>query len=579
MSQDANQNNATKSPITAMQLIFLYWRSNEKMIGIIFLSLVALMTITLVIINVAFNTWYNYFYDALQNYDARSVYDLIVIFIFIAAVFIVLQVYRYYLQNFLGLRWRRWLTEHIIQRWLQKRNYYLLEEIGDQTDNPDQRIQEDINSLVNLALGLLIGLLDSIVTFFLFIYILWKLSGDLKISLGHFGILHIHGYLVVVAIVYTIIGTIITFKIGRPLTQLNFEQQRREANFRFAAIDLRTHAEHVALYRGEEQQKNSLLNMFSAVFDNWYAIILRQKKLLWFTAGYNQTSVFLPFVVVVPNYFNKVFRLGGFMQALRAFNTVEDSLSFIINAYTTIAEWRAVIQRLLTFLNRMEELTHETVTRNHFIYHQHPENTIQIKNVTLKMSQGDILLKNINETLLHGHHYWIRGESGLGKSTLIRAIAGIWPYGEGEFYLPENKKIMYIPQRSYMPLGTLKTALLFPDEIFPVSDETLKQLLIDCDLPQLVKDLSRVTVWSEHLSPGELQRIAFVRILLHAPDWVFLDESTSALDLTHERSLYHLLREKLPNCSLVSVGHRPSLSSHHDKTIDLAIYDIQTESI
>lgn len=578
MSQDANQNNATKPPITATKLIFLYWRSNEKMIGIIFLSLVALMTITLVIINVAFNTWYNYFYDALQNYDARSVYDLIVIFIFIAAVFIVLQVYRYYLQNFLGLRWRRWLTKHIIQRWLQKRNYYLLEEIGDQTDNPDQRIQEDINSLVNLALGLLIGLLDSIVTFFLFIYILWKLSGDLKISLGHFGILHIHGYLVVVAIVYTIIGTIITFKIGRPLTPLNFEQQRREANFRFAAIDLRTHAEHVALYRGEEQQKNSLLNMFSAVFDNWYAIILRQKKLLWFTAGYNQTSVFLPFVVVVPNYFNKVFRLGGFMQALRAFNTVEDSLSFIINAYTTIAEWRAVIQRLLTFLNRMEELTHETVTRNHFIYYQHPENTIQIKNTTLKMPQGDVMLKNINETLIHGHHYWIRGESGLGKSTLIRAIAGIWPYGEGEFYLPENKKIMYIPQRSYMPLGTLKTALLFPDEVFPVSDETLKQLLIECDLPQLVKDLSRVTVWSEHLSPGELQRIAFVRILLHTPDWVFLDESTSALDLNHERSLYQLLREKLPDCSLVSVGHRPSLSSHHDKIIDLAIYDVPIEN-
>jgi len=570
--QDANSNLA-KPPITAMQLLLLYWRSNEKLIAYNFLFFVSLMTIALVGLNVLLNAWFNYFYDALQNYNAHAAYNLIIIFAFIAAVNVVLQVYRYYLQTYLGLRWRKWLTELIISRWMKKRSYYLLEQIGDQTDNPDQRIQEDVSSLVSLTLGLLIGLFGSIATFFAFIYILWKLSGDLIIPLGPFGVLHIHGYLVFVSIIYTLIGTMITLKIGQPLINLNFEQQRREANFRFAAIDLRVHAEHVALYRGEEQQKSSLFKMFLNVFENWYAIILRQKKLLWFTFGYDQTSVLLPIVVVLPNYLRKVFGLGGFMQALRAFGSVQESLSFIVHSYTTIAEWRAVMRRLLTFLNKIEEVSSLTINRNHFIYNYQNENLIIAKNVTLKTPEGEVMLENIDEQFVHGKHYWIRGNSGIGKSTFVRAVAGIWPYGEGEFILPQDKNIMYIPQRSYMPLGTLKAALLFPDEVFPVTDELLQQLLIQCDLPRLVDELDHVKVWSDHLSPGELQRIAFVRILLHKPDWVFLDESSSALDLNHERTLYDLLREELPNCSLISVGHRPSLSDYHDSVIDMAAYE------
>jgi len=569
--QDANQH-VVSSPMTAWGLLMLYWRSYEKTIALFFLMAVSIMTIILVAMDVLFNNWYNYFYDAMQNYNARAAYDLIWIFAFLAAVNIVLAVYRYYLQNFLGLRWRRWLTENIIKRWLSKRSYYLLEEMGDQTDNPDQRIQEDVNSFVNLTLGLFVGFLGSVVTFVSFIYILWKLSSVIVIPVGHYGVIHIHGYLVCVAILYTLIGTLITLRIGQPLPGLNFEQQRKEANFRFAAIDLRVHSEHVALYRGEEQQKSTLLNSFKFVFDNWYQIILRQKKLLWFTAGYNQTSVMLPLLVVMPNYFHKVFRLGGFMQALRAFGLVQDSLSFIVNSYTTIAEWRAVIRRLLTFLNRVEDLSHETATRNHFIYHENANNLIVAKDVILKTPVGEVMLENINETLEHGHHYWIRGNSGIGKSTFVRTIAGIWPYGEGEFTLPVGKHVMYIPQRSYMPLGTLKAALLFPDEVFPVSNETLQALLRDCDLPRLVDQLDHVTIWSEHLSPGELQRIAFVRVLLHKPDWVFLDESTSALDLAHEKFLYDLLRQRLPNCSLISVGHRPSLAEYHDRIIEMAKY-------
>ncbi|MDX1900728.1 MAG: ABC transporter ATP-binding protein/permease [Gammaproteobacteria bacterium] len=569
--QDANTKIFSEK-MTTWRLLMLYWRSNEKNVALMFLSAVSLMTIILVVMDVLFNNWYNLFYDALQSYNMRAAYDLIAVFAGLATINIILAVYRYYLQNFLGLRWRRWLTDGIISRWLSKRSYYLLEEIGDQTDNPDQRIQEDINSFVNMTLLLLIGILGSVVTFFTFIYILWSLSGVLKIPLGHFGTIQIHGYLVWVVVIYTIIGTIITLKIGRPLTELNFQQQRKEANFRFAAIDLRVHAEHVALYRGEEQQRSSLLKMFMRVFDNWYQIILRQKKLLWFTAGFNQTSVMLPLLVVMPNYFSKVFRLGGFMQALRAFGLVQDSLAFIVNSYTTIAEWRAVVRRLTTFINHMNELGQDTTTRNHFKYHEISEDKIIAKHVNLKTPHGEIMLKDINEELIHGHHYWIRGDSGLGKSTFVRSLAGIWPYGDGEFFLPKDKNIMYIPQRSYMPLGTLQEALLFPDEVFPVSREELIQLLRDCDLPRLLDELDHTIIWSEHLSPGELQRIAFVRVLLHKPDWVFLDESTSALDLSHEKHLYDLLHERLPNCSLVSVGHRPSLEAYHDRVINLAEY-------
>ncbi len=561
-------------PYTAWQLLKAYWQSDYRKSAYAFLGSVLVMSMCLVGMDVVFTSWYNYFYNALQDYDWRGARDLIFIFMFLAGIYMILAVYRYYLQNFLGLRWRRWLTHQFLTRWLEKRSYYYLEDFNDTTDNPDQRIQEDINSLVNLSLTLLVGMLSAIVSIFAFIFILWELSGVMTIPLGSFGSLHIPGYLVWVAILYAIIGTTFTFKIGRPLVMLNFEQQRREANFRFAAIDLRSHAEHVALYRGETHQKTILDKIFGGVLSNWYAIILRQKLLLWFTAGYNQLSVILPLAVALPNYFNKVFKLGGLIQTLSAFTRIQEALSFIVNSYTIIAEWQAVMRRLITFLNRVYEVEQEAEKNNGFTYSMIPKPIISTKNLMIFTPNGEKLLENITEEFVHGKHYWIKGNSGIGKSTFVRALAGIWPYGSGTISLPEKQNVMYIPQRSYMPLGTLQEALLFPDNVLPVSENELKKLLRDCDLPNLSNELQHVTLWSEHLSPGELQRIAFVRILLHKPDWVFLDECTSALDLAHEEQLYRLLKERLPNCSLVSIGHRPSLDEHHDHKIDLSRYAV-----
>jgi vitamin B12/bleomycin/antimicrobial peptide transport system ATP-binding/permease protein len=566
--------NLQSRPYTAWQLISAYWQSEQKLFAYAFFFFVLGMTICIVGLEVVFNYWYNFFYDALQDYDRKSAIDLLKVFAFLATVFIVFAVYRYYLQQYLCLRWRNWLTHQFLNRWLDKKSYYYLEHFDEKTDNPDQRIQEDIASLVSSSLDLSVGLIGSVTTFFAFIYILWTLSGNLTLHLGFLGTINVPGYLVWVSIIYAILGTFFTFKIGSPLVTLNFEQQRKEANFRYATVDLRTHAEHVALYRGEQHQKTILAGLFDKVLTNWYAIILRQKLLLWFTAGYNQISVLLPLLVALPNYFNKVFKLGGLMQALRAFGQIQEALSFLVNSYSQIAVWRAVIRRLLTFLNHITDVENYAGMQNKFIYKEDGKNNIIVNDLCITTPQGEKLLEGVNLEFEHGHNYLIKGASGLGKSTFIRAIAGIWPYGSGVVHLPPNRNIMFLPQKSYMPLGTLREALLFPHDNLKYTEQHLSKVLKDCDLPELIHRLNDVAIWSEQLSPGELQRVAFARILLQQPYWVFLDETTSALDLPHEKALYNLLKTALPNCSFISVGHQPSMEVFHEHQIDLTQYSV-----
>ncbi len=560
---------------SAWQLIKIYWQSKQRLAAYLFLIAVLFMTVCLVGTEVAITEWYNRFYDALQDYNLKATIRLLWVFVLIATVSIIIQVKRFYLQQILGLRWRRWLTEQFVARWLAKLGYYYLETFDKYTDNPDQRIQEDINALVSYSLELLIGLVNAVTTILAFIYILWRLSGIFTLSLGSFGVLHIQGYLVWVSIIYAMVGTYFTFKIGHPLVPLNFEQQRREANFRYAAVDLRTNVESVALYRGEHHQDNVLRSLLSLLLDNWYMIILRQKLLLWYTSGYNQISVLLPLVVALPNYFNKVFKLGGLIQTLAAFSRIQDAFSFLVNSYTRIAEWRAVTQRLVTFLNHLYQLEQDVTTNNQFDYQKISQNKIIVKNVTIYTPQNKKLLANINEEFIHGKNYWIKGISGIGKSTLMCAISGIWPYGSGKIDLPEKKNIMFCPTKSYMPIGTLKQALVFPDEILNVSDEEIIKLLNECDLKALASQLDATNNWSEILSSGELQRISFVRIFIHKPDWVFLDETTSFLDLDNEHRLYNFLKTKLPNCSIISIGHRPSLAEYHDCQIDMLRYSVK----
>ena len=560
---------------TPWGLVKIYWQSEQRFFAYSFFSVVMAMTVALVGLDVVFNYWYNYFYDALQAYDSHGTVRLLGVFCIIAFTYIILAVYRYYISQVFGLRWRRWLTQQFIGRWLQNRSYYLLENFDEKTDNPDQRIQEDVGSLVSASIDLTMGLVGAVTTFFAFIYILWKLSGVFVIPLGKFGSLHISGYLVWVSIIYSFIGTLLAFKIGRPLVPLTFEQQRREATFRFAAVDLRSHAENVALYRGETHQGSILRRLFSRVLDNWYMIILRQKALLWFSAGFNQVSVLLPLVVALPNYFNKVFLLGGLIQSLQAFSHVQGSLSFLVNSYPRIAEWRAVMQRLTTFLNHIIDAEEKAEKENRLRIQKHPEAVIEVRDMEVSTPRNKVLLENINENFVHGQNYLIKGESGIGKSTFVRAMAGIWQYAAGEPTLPEHQHITSLPQTPYTPIGTLAEAILFPDHTEKALEAQLEKVLQQCNLEEFIPRLYETATWSEQLSPGEQQRIAFARVLLHKPDWVFMDESTSMLDMANEEAMYRSLKTHLPNCSVISVGHRASIESYHEHVVDMEKYTSQ----
>lgn len=570
---------ASRQACTAWQLVKSYWQSDQRFIAYFFFAVVVVMTITLVGLDLLVNKWYNYFYDALQAYDRHGVLRLVIVFTVLATFYILMVVYRYYIAQVFGLRWRRWLTNRFISRWLQNHSYYLIENFDGRTDNPDQRIQEDVGALVSSSMDLSMGLISAVTTFLAFIYVLWQLSGDLTVPLGSYGTINIPGYLVWVSALYAIIGTIFTLKIGRPLVLLNFEQQHREANFRFSAINLRSHAENVALYRGEEQQKGLIGRLFNKVLDNWYMIILRQRALLWFTAGYNQISIILPLAMALPNYFDKIFLLGGLMQTLSAFGKVQESLSFVVQAYPRIAEWQAVTQRLTTFVDHMNSADADAERENKVDVQYHAENEIAIKGLTINTTRKSQLLGNINEILKHQNHYLIKGRSGIGKSTFIRTIAGIWPYAAGEIIFPEDKQIMFLPQKPYMPMGTLAEAIQFPEEDQRNLKGKLEAILRDCHLEKFIPRLYETATWSEQLSPGELQRIAFARVLLSKPDWVFMDESTSMLDLANEEHLYQLLKIQLPDCSIVSVGHRPSLDVHHTHVINMEKYSHLAQAV
>lgn len=560
------------SHYTIWGLIKLYWKSDQRKHAYIFFAIAMGMTVSLVAFDVVFNYWYNYFYDALQNYHQQLAMQLLLAFVGIAAVYIFLAVYRFYIAQLFGLRWRKWLTQEFLGRWLQHKSYYNLETFDEKTDNPEQRIQEDIASIVSYSIQLSIGLVSSVTTFFAFVFILWSLSGPLVLSFGSWGVLRLPGYLVWVSLFYAFVGSYFTIKLGSPLVPLNFEQQRREATFRFAATDLRMHAEHVALYEGEQHQKKTLTTLFQLVIDNWYMILIRQKKLLWFTSAYGQTAVILPLLVALPNYFDRVFMLGGLMQTIRAFGSVQESISFLVSSYTQIAEWQAVGQRLTTFVNHMNEVDATVASTNKLERIEQPGNEVVARNVNLCLSDCTLLMKNISETFVHGRHYLLKGDSGLGKSTFIKALAGIWPYANGEVIFPSQQNIMYLSQKAYMPIGSLAAAILFPDEDNQALRPMIEDALIKCHLAHLIPKLNEVAAWSEKLSPGEQQRIAFARVLLHRPNWVFMDESTSMLDIGNEDYLYRMLRRELPDCSIISIGHRPSLDVHHDEVIDMTMF-------
>jgi ABC-type uncharacterized transport system, permease and ATPase components len=542
------------------RLLKPYWVSKEGRKGWVLLLLILVLTGGSVYLAKAFNSWYNDFYNSMQNYDLPGFQKSLLLFCGLATLHVVVSVYLSYFRQMLSINWRRWLTDHIMETWLDKANYYRLQLTDTKTDNPDQRIAEDISLFVANTLGLSLGILTDLAMLVTFVTVLWTLSTPLDFQLlGH--AIHLpQGYMVWMTLAYAIMGTFLTFVIGRPLVKLNFNQQMYEADFRFSLIRLRENAESIALYKGEEEEGKLLGGRFSHVVGNYFQLMRRQKKLGFFTFGYNQAAVIFPFIVGAPSYFAKVIQLGGLIQISSAFGRVQDSLSTLINNFVGLAEWKAVVDRLSTF---QQGLAHTQSLPS--IQPERVGEQLRLHDLAVNHPLNGALMQAANWQLNPGESLLIQGPSGCGKSTLLRTLAGLWPFAQGSVDYPAQGTVLFLSQRPYLPLGTLREALCYP--LAPQSNEILLPLLEQVGLANMAARLDDEALWSHILSVGEQQRIAFARALLVKPALLFMDEASSALDESSEATLYALLKAQLPQTILVSVGHRSTLQPFHSRLL------------
>jgi putative ATP-binding cassette transporter len=548
-------------------LVRPYWSSEEKWLALLLLVLIMAMNLGTVYVHVLINEWTKDFYNALQQVDKAAFFNDLLRFAKLATAFIIQTVYMLYLQQMLQIRWRRWLTQNYLGRWLGHQAYYRMQFLDDATDNPDQRISEDIDSFIDLTLTLSIRLLNSVATLVSFIVILWELSGTLIIPLGSMGTLIIPGYMVWAAIGYSTIGTWLTMRVGNPLIELNFNQQRFEADFRFSMARLRENSECVALYGGEQNEHANFWSRFTEVVNNYWKIMRRQKRLNSLTGGYNQIAVIFPVLMAAPRFFAGQMKLGGLMQTATAFGSVHDALSFLVNSYTTITSWNAVMNRLTGFTSTIEQV--KTLKEKEELRRVNsPDRSFSVESLNVLLPDGRVLIEDLDLRLERGASLLIAGESGSGKSTLVRTLAGIWPFARGTIRIPEQATTMFLPQKPYLPLGSLRQTLYYPSAL-SISERRLLEILDLCNLTHLSTELDRIGNWSQALSLGEQQRIAFARILLQRPDYLFLDEATASLDERMEATLYQLIRSQLRNTTVVSVGHRSTLVAWHESQLTL----------
>ncbi|MGH8739478.1 MAG: ABC transporter ATP-binding protein/permease, partial [Burkholderiales bacterium] len=500
-----------------------YWVSEQRGKGLTLLATVVGLAMMLVWLELQFNSWNRDFYNTFETRDQLDFFLQLGMFALLALMFIITAVYRLYFQQMLLIEWRTWLTERFLADWLKDQAHYRMQLLDRGTDNPDQRIAEDLRLFVDLTLSLFVGFLSAVATLIVFAIVLWSLSGALEIA----GIV-IPGYLLWVALVYAVIGTVLTHLIGRPLIKLDFNQQRFEADFRFSLVRLRENSEGVALYRGEAEEEQSLRRRFLPVISNWWALMYKQKQLTWFTSFYAQLAIIFPYIVVSPRFFAGAITLGVIFQTASAFMQVQGALSWFINAYTTFAQWKATVDRLIGFAASLERVREEA-DRLDGERVEAPGGTLALQDLELHLPRGQPLLAATSVELKPGQHVLVTGPSGAGKSTLFRSLAGIWPYWKGRIRVPAGARLLFLPQKPYLPLGSLKHAVSYPDEAAKHPDEEVRTALRDVGLENLAADLERAENWAQVLSGGEQQRLAFARALLNRPDWLFLDEATASL--------------------------------------------------
>ena len=528
------------------------------------LALNIFLSVFLVYLSKLINAWYARFYNALQEKDAGVFWVELRYFAVAATLFIITAVYRTWLTQLLSIRWRRWLSEIYFKDWLADRTYYHMELTRQGADNPEQRIEQDCYNFTRQTLALTLELILQVMTLITFAVVLWELSADLVLPI--FGGIAVPGFMMWAAVAYALIGSLGTYLIGRPLVRVNFMLERYNADFRYRMTRIRENAESIALYHGERDEGRSLERAFARVYDTWWANMKYTKRLSWVTNGYRQAAVVLPFLLAAPAYFIGQIAFGVLQQTVDAFAQLQTALSWFVDSYTQLAEWKAVVDRLTGFSEAMVAAK-RAAAQSELVTSAGEPGQLSVEGVEVRLPHGPLLLDRVDLSVRQGEKVALEGPSGSGKTTLFRVLAGVWPFGRGRVALPKHARMLFLPQKPYLPIGSLKEALCYPDVAERHGDAACREVLEACGLDRLVPRLEETANWSLALSGGEQQRLAFARALLYRPDWLFLDEATSALDAPTERRLYELLRARLGGAAIISVAHRPEVIDLHARRL------------
>ena len=525
---------------------------------LLFFVLIVTLTLFSVRLSLVHSTWYNNMYTALQEFNQTVFWEQMILFCFIAGFSVAAALISYYLNQRFSINWIEWLNTELLEKWMDKRAYYKSQYMGNNLDNPDQRIQQDIQSYVKTTLSLSTGVIDAVTSMISYTILLWGLAGPMTL-LG----IEIPRAMVYLVFAYVIFTTLIAFWLGKPLIRLNFANEKLNANYRYSLIRVKEYAESIAFYAGEKVEKSRLYKQFRAVIDNMWDIVFRALKFSGFNLVVSQISVVFPLLIQVGRYFEKQIKLGDLMQTLQVFGKLHSNLSFFRNTYDSFAEYKATLDRLTGFHYSVEAAQKQSKTD----ITDHPTDVI-FQHLSVKSPMGKILIKDLNLTLTQGNSLLIQGQSGVGKTTLLRTIAGLWSYAEGKIFCPQHNTL-FLSQRPYLPQGNLLTALYYPDTTENVDLAKITRVLEQVQLAHLQDRLEQEQDWSRILSLGEQQRLAFARLLLHKPKVAFLDEASASLDEGMEHAMYRLIREELPNTTIISVGHRSTLVPLHQQQLEL----------
>lgn len=554
-----------------------YWWSEERWVARGLLAVIIGMNVLLVWLSKLLNDWNRAFFDALQEKNSEAFWKLLISFESPSAlffsftglvfIFIVVAVYRFWLRQYLTIRWRRWLTGVYFRDWLGERTYYRMELFGHGTDNPEQRIEYDINIFTTQTLTITLGLLSEIMTLATFTYVLWNLSGSL--TLGFLGGVQVPGYMVWVALLYAIAGSWATWAIGRRLVRVNFDLERYNADFRYRMIRIRENAESIALYEGEPDEARRLTGAFQRIYDMFWEYMKLNKRLTWLSVFYAQVASIFPIVVQAPRYFAGEITLGVMTQTAGAFAQVQGSLSWFVDQFSTLADWKATVDRLTTFAETMAATKERRPQAEQLRVTEVDKSALTLHDVDVALPDGRLLIEDLDLEVRPGDRVVIQGPSGSGKTTLFRLLSGLWPFGRGAVHIPKDAKALFLPQKPYIPIGSLKEALCYPDPPGMHDDAEVRDALVACRLGHLADRLDETANWSMVLSPGEQQRLSFARALLVKPEWLFLDEASSALDEATEVEMYRLIGERLPGVTVISIAHKPSVVRFHDRRLTI----------